>query len=91
MSDHTLNLKYDRAAEMWHQSLERLQFLGAYERLMSQLTDAGHLILTPDACVLDAGIGTGALSLALAQQRPKLRLVGVDISQKIATRALPVA
>jgi demethylmenaquinone methyltransferase/2-methoxy-6-polyprenyl-1,4-benzoquinol methylase len=84
MTEHTLDLKYDRAAGSWHQSLERLQFLGAYERLMGQLTETGHIRLPPNPCVLDAGIGTGALSLALASQQPDVgQVVGVDISQKM--------
>jgi release factor glutamine methyltransferase len=39
------------------------------------------LTLEPGARVIDVGTGSGAVALALAHERPDLRVVGVDVSQ----------
>ena len=60
---------HNRAAARWKQDLNRLGFLKAYDLLMHQLLTDGPLHALPEgAWVLDAGTGSGALSLALDAQ-----------------------
>ena len=69
-----LTTRYDLAAARWHQWLHHLGFLKAYERLMHGLLAEGPLRSLPEgAWVLDAGTGTGALSLALDAQHRATR------------------
>ncbi|MEO0561324.1 MAG: class I SAM-dependent methyltransferase [Chloroflexota bacterium] len=89
MTQHTLTHQYDNAADRWHGSLERLQFLDAYATLMSVLDERGAFDGLPDCPnVLDAGTGTGALGVALARHRgPQMRFTGVDISEGMLDQA----
>jgi len=64
-----LTARYDTAAATWKRRLHQLNVPQAYARLMRGLLTEGPLRTLPDgAWVLDAGTGTGALSLALDAQ-----------------------
>ena len=86
MDAHTFPLtdlvsRYDGAAHGWHAHLERLGFPRAYR---AALTHLGKL--PDDAHVLDAGVGTGALSLALAGHA-KVHVTGIDLSRVMLSEA----
>lgn len=84
-----LKRMYDASAARWHRSLERLGYLRAYRGLFQCLQTAGAVTKLPIAArILDAGIGTGALSLALAQTiGVRFHLDGVDISTEMLHQA----
>ena len=84
-----LRSAYDRAAPQWAGTLDRLGVPRAYEALLREVFAAGESEpVGPDAWVLDAGVGTGALSLALARvARCPFRLNAVDISPEMLARA----
>ena len=77
-----LRHSYDQAAPLWSRLLDRLSVPKAYERLLQRalpedLATANERRLN----VLDCGIGTGALSIALARvYRAQLMLSGIDLS-----------
>jgi demethylmenaquinone methyltransferase/2-methoxy-6-polyprenyl-1,4-benzoquinol methylase len=73
---------YDHAARHWQQSLHRQGYDRAYRDLFRRLREHGMLHrLDQGGRVLDAGIGTGALSLALTETFPaSIQIDGVDIS-----------
>lgn len=78
---NTLADRYDGEASAWDGTLERLGYQEAYQEVFQKLQAEGWLNNLPsDAKVLDAGIGTGALSRGLARLVPNLRLTGIDIS-----------
>lgn len=85
----TLRTLYDDASTSWHRSITRIGVVNAYNHLFEQLHCAGHLRhLNPQSQVLDAGIGTGALSLALVEQtRTQPFINGVDISGAMLRQA----
>ncbi len=80
-----LTRRYDRAAPGWHRTLDRLGVPDAYESLLrSELSGVDAAGLR----VLDCGIGTGALSCALARVLPApFRLDAIDISPRMLERA----
>ena len=84
-----LTRRYDRAAPGWHRMLDRLGVPDAYETLLrSVLAEDAAGLNAADLRVLDCGIGTGALSCALARVLPApFRLDAIDISPRMLERA----
>lgn len=75
---------YDRVAAHWPNAVQRLGYDQAYAHLFARLQREQRLQLPQAAKVLDCGIGTGALSLALGQVAGgSLQLHGVDISPQM--------
>ncbi|HTM95526.1 MAG TPA: class I SAM-dependent methyltransferase [Croceibacterium sp.] len=56
-------------------------FAGVTERLLSRSRDFAF------QCALDVGCGAGELSLALARGRPRVEIVGIDISPQLIEAA----
>lgn len=85
----SLGHAYDRAAWCWNASISALGYRRAYARLFECLTQDDWLRdLRTGARVLDAGIGTAALSAALVNALPQAPEVhGVDLSSRMLTRA----
>ncbi len=80
---------YDTQARGWDRTLGRLGYLDAYRGVCVQLAQRGNLDHSGHPLrVLDAGIGTGALSLALLREaRRPLDLAGVDLSAGMLDQA----
>lgn len=81
--------QYDAASESWAQTSRRFQLETAYRKpllacdAVSVLADAG-----PDARVLDCGIGSGSLSIALSNILPGPILYhGIDVSREMLITA----
>ena len=89
LSAPQLSRAYDRAAPTWNRRLDRLGVPAAYAALLRGVLDG--VTQTPDATplrVLDCGIGTGALSVALARVLPApFALDAIDISPRMLDRA----
>lgn len=80
-----LTASYDTAASGWHEAVGRLGYGAAYDLL---LRDAGQLLPSGPLTVLDAGCGTGALSLALLRAAPRpMALTLLDPSQGMLDEA----
>lgn len=80
---------YDRTADVWQTKVERLGFIDAYHELIAsalrdrQLSDSDLPLQ-----VMDAGVGTGAMSQALSNLVScDVDLLGVDISTEMLDRA----
>jgi len=88
-TQHELVQMYDAGAQRWHQSIQTFGYPQAYTNLLRRLRTGGILPpLSTSTPVLDCGIGTGALTLSLAQAfAGKLRLDGVDISPQMLQQA----
>lgn len=73
---------YDKKSAGWRDTLDRHDFARAYRTMIAKvLRQPRYAQDTHDLQVLDFGIGTGAMSLALRQVVGKrFRLEGVDIS-----------
>lgn len=84
-----LTRRYDRAAPGWSRTLDRLGVPDAYETLLRGVLGEEPL----DSAgarprVLDCGVGTGALSIALSRVSPTpLQLDAIDISPRMLERA----
>lgn len=87
-TQQTLTHKYDQAAGAWHSSIQRMRFTDAYTGLVTRLDALGYFhFADADTNVFEAGIGTGALSIAFAQQMPEVRrFTGIDISEAMLTQ-----
>ena len=84
-----LTHRYDRAAPGWHRTLDRLGVPDAYETLLRSVLAEDAAGMNPaDLRVLDCGVGTGAMSCALARVLPTpFRLDAIDISPRMLERA----
>ncbi len=89
LSPSQLSRCYDLAAPGWCRTLERFGFPYAYEALLRRiLSDDEPGVRVAPRRVLDCGVGTGALSCALARVSPgPLELDGIDISPRMLERA----
>lgn len=76
---------YDHAAPGWCRMLDRLGVSEAYESILATVLENKLAArLDPPARVLDCGVGTGALSMALARVVPvPFAIDGIDISQRM--------
>ncbi len=85
LSTGELARRYDRAAPGWSRMLDRLGFPSAYETLLREvLGEAGSEVDKVHLRVLDCGVGTGALSCALARVLPApFKLDAIDISPRM--------
>lgn len=94
-TEHELATRYDKAAAGWDQSIDRMGTSTAYTHLFARLHDEEQLPTDQtELSVLDAGLGTGALTAALATHLPQATYTGVDISKEMlatASRHLHVA
>ena len=81
--------RYDAAADRWHARMRHLGYPRAYADLFARLRAEGWLSrLDRTTPVLDCGIGTAVLGVALAHAVPAVRwIVGVDISPGMLARA----
>lgn len=80
---------YNQAAAQWESSIKRLGYVRAYADLFKQIETAHQLQhLNESSRVLDAGIGTGALSSALMHNiSTQVELHGIDISESMLSIA----
>ena len=87
-SSPELTRRYDRAAPGWDRTLDRLGYPGAYETLLRRLlSEEGLDVVGARPRVLDCGVGTGALSRALARVLPTpFALDAIDISPRMLER-----
>jgi len=89
LSSPELARAYDLAAPEWSRKLDRLGFPDAYETLLCRVLSEEAIGITgAQLRVLDCGVGTGALSSALARVLPApFRLNAIDISPRMLERA----
>ncbi|MEM1201374.1 MAG: class I SAM-dependent methyltransferase [Pseudomonadota bacterium] len=80
---------YDGEAARWDRTISRLGYRDAYRNICAQLARRAEFDVSgPPVQALDAGIGTGALSLALLEEvRRPLALAGVDVSTRMLDAA----
>ncbi len=80
---------YDTEAARWDRTINRLGYQDAYRGVCARIArHAGFDLPGPPIQVLDAGIGTGALSLALLEEvRRPVMLAGVDLSARMLDEA----
>lgn len=80
---------YDRAAPRWGRILNRFGYPGAYAALLRKAVGDNALEAAgPAPRVLDCGVGTGALSIALARVAAvRFELDAIDISPVMLERA----
>lgn len=82
--------KYNTIAHQWQQKIQRFGYDRAYAGLLAQIEKplCDHFAQSSNPTVLDCGIGSGALSAALAQANVgRLALHGVDASPAMASAA----
>ena len=87
--DATLTAHYDKQSDSWDTTIERHGFTEAYTTLISQIwRQARYRQNAGNLNVLDAGIGTGAMSVAFARVlRRKFQLTGIDLSPAMLRQA----
>ena len=81
--------RYTALAEIWQSKLERLGVTDNYRSLIEYLIDHLQLDKTSKTLrVLDCGVGTAELSLALGKARPQsVQISGIDISPGMLKQA----
>jgi demethylmenaquinone methyltransferase/2-methoxy-6-polyprenyl-1,4-benzoquinol methylase len=81
--------QYDKVAPGWGRTLDRLGYPGAYEKLLRRVLSKEKLNVDgARPRVLDCGVGTGALSSALARVSPTpFDLDGIDSSPGMLEQA----
>lgn len=81
--------RYDRKSGNWHKIIERHRFQAAYRDLIDRIMrQPRYRQEADDLRVLDAGIGTGAMSLAFRQHLGRrFCLNGIDISPAMLREA----
>ena len=89
LSSRQLTRFYDLAAPGWSRKLDRLGFPLAYETLLREvLSEEAPGVTGVQFRGLDCGVGTGALSYALARVLPApFKLDAIDISPRMLERA----
>lgn len=89
LSGPELTRFYDSAAPRWSRTLDRLGFPDAHETLLRKvLRQETPSVGNAQRRVLDCGVGTGALSCALARVSPdRFTLDAIDISPRMLERA----
>ncbi len=80
---------YNQLANSWSRRLDRLRYPEAYRGLFQRLVQRGVFdALAPSANVMDAGIGTGAFSVAMVDVVGRnIRVHGLDVSQEMLLQA----
>lgn len=89
LSTAELAKAYDREAAGWDRTIERLGFADAYVTMLGQvLPDSFFEDRDTPLCVLDAGMGTGGLSVALSRTKAgPFAFHGIDISPGMLNEA----
>lgn len=89
LSAKELARAYDQEAAGWDRTIHRLGFTDAYETILRQALQEDDLKAGDRPLrVLDAGIGTGGLSAALAKARSlPFALAGIDLSPRMLCEA----
>lgn len=80
---------YERSSTTWQAKIDRMGFEEVYARLLAKiLRQRRYAQDTPDLHVLDAGIGTGAMTSAFSKLREaRFRVDGIDISDAMLREA----
>lgn len=87
-TDAHLTAMYNAIAPRWQQVIARHGYPQAYANLVGQLQRDGWFAgIDAQARVLDCGIGTGAVSMALLQHLPLRQIDGVDIAPQMLALA----
>lgn len=86
---HELEGHYDKVSDTWHATISQLGFEGAYADLIGRALAATPVQPVNNALhVLDAGIGTGAMSAAFVDNYAgAIDLTGIDISADMLAQA----
>lgn len=86
---HELEGHYDKKSGVWQAKVDRLGFEDAYRSLIQKvLRQERYNLDASSPRVLDAGIGTGAMTAAFAQLvQCNFQLVGIDVSSEMLQRA----
>lgn len=86
---HELEGHYDKESDTWHATFSKLGFEGAYADLIVRALAATPLQAgTQKLRILDAGIGTGAMSAAFADNYAgTIDLTGIDVSADMLNQA----
>ncbi|MEL6931561.1 MAG: class I SAM-dependent methyltransferase [Pseudomonadota bacterium] len=86
---HELEGHYDKESDTWHATISKLGFEGAYADLIGRaLSSTPVRPMNQELQVLDAGIGTGAMSAAFADNYAgPISLTGIDVSVDMLKQA----